>query len=135
MVIFFISSKHFITELAQGSSYQFCLASFSESEILCFFFWVITETTCRENFQSPYAKTFSLYMVARFSLKQFITIIEVKPFSTNFPLLYPLNTSEYYTSTWIERCQSCLSLTSLIQGKLILLSLLSSSILLSFHIA
>ena len=33
-VILSKSSKHFITELAQGNSYSFCLASFSEWGIL-----------------------------------------------------------------------------------------------------
>ena len=37
LVVFSISSKNFIIELVQWNSYQFCLASFSDSEILCFF--------------------------------------------------------------------------------------------------
>ena len=37
LVIFLISSKHFVIEFAQGDSYQFCLISFSDSGILSFF--------------------------------------------------------------------------------------------------
>ena len=37
LIIFSISSKHFIVEVAQGNSHQFYLASFSDSGILCFF--------------------------------------------------------------------------------------------------
>ena len=37
LIIFSITSKHFIIELAQRNSYQFCLVSYSDSGILCLF--------------------------------------------------------------------------------------------------
>ena len=46
-------SKYFGKELVQGSSYQFCLASFSDSGILCFLSYnrnkLVAETFCHDH--------------------------------------------------------------------------------------